>query len=68
YITQLIKYYKGFTKDTELNKHEEIQKAVQEALSVKLQQLPSHPDNISKNIQQMLPFTLSIKNKTTLKL
>ncbi|CAG8736049.1 10846_t:CDS:2, partial [Ambispora leptoticha] len=52
-----------FTKDTELNKHENIQRAVQEALSGKLLQLPSHPDNISENIQQMLPFTLPIKNK-----
>ncbi|CAG8654743.1 2061_t:CDS:2, partial [Ambispora leptoticha] len=63
YITQLIKYYKGYIKDTTLNKYEEIQKAVQEAFSEKLQQLPSHPDDISENIQQILPFTLPIKNK-----
>ncbi|CAG8734979.1 2438_t:CDS:2, partial [Ambispora leptoticha] len=63
YITQLIKYYKGFTKDTTLNKHVEIQKAVHEAISGKLQQPPSYPNDISENIQQILPFTLPIKNK-----
>ncbi|CAG8611276.1 1516_t:CDS:2, partial [Ambispora leptoticha] len=52
-----------FTKDTELNKHKDIQKAVQEALSGKLLQLPSYLDDISENIQQMLSFTLPIRNK-----
>ena len=62
-IYQLIKYYKGFTKDKTIDKNEDIFDSVQEATAALLQQLPDNPDDIPDNITQKLPFTLSVKQR-----
>ena len=45
-IYQLIKYYKGFTKDKTIDKDEDLFDSVQEATAALLQQLPDNPDDI----------------------
>jgi hypothetical protein len=62
-VYQIIKYYRGFTKELAPIKAEDIQEAIKTAFATLLEPLPSDPKQIAENILQMLPFKLPISQR-----
>ena len=63
-ITSLIKYCKGFIKDTLLQDQTKIYEAVDAAIQAQLIPLPKSPDFISSDIKEALPFDIPVKKKS----
>ena len=61
YINIIIKY---FIKAEKIEDYTTTQKAIEEAMSAKLQELPKNPNLISEEIQNILPFKLPIKKRS----
>ena len=59
-ITSLIKYCKGFIKDTSFQDQTKIYKVVDAAIQVQLIPLPKSPDLISSDIKEALLFNIPI--------
>src|SRR5205085_9440848 len=60
----LIKYCKGFIKDTLLQDQTKIYEAVDAAIQAQLIPLPKSPDLISSDIKEALPFDIPVKRKS----
>ena len=63
-IYQELKYARNFIKAEKIEDYTTIQKAIEETISAKLQELTENLNLISEEIQNILPFELPIKKRS----
>ena len=63
-IYQELKYARNFIKAEKIEEYTTTQKAIEEAIAEKLQELPDWPDQIPEEIREILPFDLLIQRRS----